>query len=177
MRRIHALAAGCALTCLAGAGALATELPAQATAAASPSIPQVGAFAPGHVYQGTLTGRNVVLGPQSDPTVVARTPPLPAGRYLVTATVAAVISGNDQIVCATAPASLGQQNDGIFGTAGNGSPGGIYGTATITDTWTVTAGGDTINVGCNAFNYGKGTYTGSASITALAVKGVTKTSS
>jgi hypothetical protein len=176
MRRITALAGLCALTGLAGAGVLAGGAAAHATPA-TPQAAQVGTFTPGHVYQGTLTSHNVVLGPQSAPTVVAHTPPLPAGTYLVTATVAAVIAGNDQIVCATAPASLGAQNDGVFGTAGNGSPGGIYGTATITDTWSVRTAGDTINLGCNAFNFGKGTYTGSASITALAVKNVTKASS
>ena len=145
-----------------------------------PRLPQQrrGNLNPGYVYQGTLTSQNVVLGPQSDPTVVVQTPPLPAGTYLVTATVPAVISGNDQIVCATVPASLGiSTNDGVFGTAGNGSPGGIYGTASITDTWRVMTTGDRIDLVCNSFNYGQGTSTGSDSITALATKGITRTNS
>ena len=177
MRPLTRLVAGCALTFLAGSGALAYELPARAAPTSAKTSIDLRPRYPGHVYQGTLTSHNVCS---------ARNLTLPswhtysalAGReYPVTATVAGGHLGNDQIVCATAPASLGDQNDGIFGTAGNGSPGGIYGTATITDTWIIKKAGDTIDLGCNAFNFGKGTYTGSASITALAVQGLTKTSS
>ncbi len=173
MKHKTALGVGVVACCVLAAGLFA-GLPAQA----SPSSATAGKFKPGYVYQGTLTSQNVVLGPQSDPTVVVQTPPLPAGTYLVTATVPAVISGNDQIVCATVPASLGiSTNDGVFGTAGNGSPGAIYGTASITDTWRVMTTGDRIDLVCNSFNYGQGTYTGSDSITALATKGITRTNS
>src|SRR5579863_4446936 len=42
----------------------------------------------------------IVLGPQSNPTIVVQTPPLPAGNYVVTAFAGAVIASNDQVVCA-----------------------------------------------------------------------------
>lgn len=128
-----------------------------------------GAAATG--YQGKLTCcKHLVLGPQWRPTVVVRTPPLPAGKYMVNAIAGAVIAGNDQIVCAVVPSNmLPPGNDGIFGTAGNGSPGPIYGTAPIADTWEVTTAGTSLVLTCNSFNYGKGTYIGAASITALPV--------
>lgn len=108
------------------------------------------------VYQEKIVNQHVVLGPQSAPTTLISSTRLPAGTYMITATVGAVISSHDQIVCAAGV----NGNDGVFGTAGNPGAGGIYGTATITDTWTVTAG-QQITLGCNSFNYGKGTYAGS----------------
>ncbi|CCH78499.1 exported hypothetical protein [Nostocoides japonicum T1-X7] len=120
------------------------------------------------VYQGKVVNQDMVLGPQSSPTTLTQTAPLPAGTYLVTATVAAVISSHDQIVCAAYP---GGGNDGVFGTAGNPGTGGIYGTATMTDTVTVTAG-QRIPVVCNSFNYGLGTYAGSAVVEAVPVAAV-----
>ena len=120
------------------------------------------------VYQAKTVNQHTVLGPQSSPTTLVQTAPLPAGTYLVTATVAAVISSHDQIVCAAYP---GGGNDGVFGTAGNPGTGGIYGTATITDTMTVTAG-QRIPLGCNSFNYGLGTYAGSAVLEAVPVQTV-----
>jgi hypothetical protein len=118
------------------------------------------------VYQGKITGVDIVLGPQSDPTLLVRTPPLPAGRYLVTYAVSAVIASHDQIVCAASNVPAG--NDGVFGTAGNPGTGGIYGTAASTDTITVRAG-QRISVTCNAFNYGKGTWAGNAVLEAVPV--------
>jgi hypothetical protein len=127
-------------------------------------------------YQGKLT-RILVLGPQWSPTVVVKTPPLPAGTYLVNATAGAVIASNDQIVCAVGPSTAPRTNDGIFGTAGNASSGGfIYGTAPIADSWQITTGGTSLDLVCNSFNYGKGTYVGSASITALPVGSLVVTS-
>ena len=127
-------------------------------AAASPVGVQV-------VYQGKVVGGHIVLGPAYAPTVLASTRPLPAGTYLVTATVGAVIASHDQIVCA---AYIPNANDGVFGTAGNPGTGGIYGTAAMTDTITVSAG-QHISVTCNAFNYGKGTYAGDAVLEAVPV--------
>src|SRR6476661_3138347 len=54
-------------------------------------------------------------------TLIATTPSLPVGTYLVHATVGVVIGPNDgHVTCATAPTSVGG-NDGIFGSAGNGA--------------------------------------------------------
>jgi hypothetical protein len=89
---------------------------------------------------------------------------LPAGTYLVTAIVGAVIASHDQIVCAAYTGG----NDGVFGSAGNPGTGFIYGTATMTDTVKVTAG-QQITVGCNSFNYGQGTWAGEAVIEAVPV--------
>lgn len=104
--------------------------------------------------------RNLTLGG----TLIATTPPLPAGTYLVHATANAIIGPNDgHVVCATAPTSIGG-NDGIFGYAGNGAldsgfgPNGVYGNATIVDTWTITTPGDTIYLYCWVGNFGQGTY-------------------
>ena len=85
------------------------------------------------------------------------------------AIVGAVISSHDQIVCAVSNVPDG--NDGVFGTAGNPGTGGIYGTATMLDTITVTAG-QTLTVNCNSFNAGSGTYAGDAVIEATPVRSV-----
>ena len=121
------------------------------------------------VYQGKITGKDIVLGPQSDPSLLVRTAVLPAGTYLVTYSVGAIIASHDQIVCAASNVVPG--NDGLFGTAGNPGTGFIYGTATETDTIKVSAG-QRVSVGCNSFNSGKGTWVGSAVVEALRVAAV-----
>ena len=123
------------------------------------------------VYQGKVVNRDIVLGPQSAPTQVDETVALPGGTYLVTSTVSAVISSHDQIVCATYPGNV-HGNDGVFGTAGNPGTGGVYGTATMTDTLKVAAG-QRITISCNSFNYGLGTYASSAVIEAVPAASVT----
>jgi hypothetical protein len=122
-------------------------------------------------YVGKLTCcPTLVLGPQSSPTVVVQTPPLPAGNYLVSAFAGGVIASNDQIVCAIGPSNAPTSNDGIFGTAGNdGTSGFIYGSAPIVDSWTITTAGTSLDLVCNSFNYGKGTYVAGAAISALKV--------
>jgi hypothetical protein len=121
---------------------------------------------PSIVYQGKIVNKHIVLGPQYAPTLLARTPALPAGTYLMTVTVGAVIASHDQIVCAVSNVPHG--NDGVFGTAGNPGSGSIYCTAAITDTVTESAG-QSISVTCNSFSYGHGTYAGSAVVEALPV--------
>lgn len=117
------------------------------------------------VYEAKIVNQRVVLGPQSAPTTLVSTGVLPAGKYLITATVAAVIASQDQIVCAVS--NVPDTNDGVFGTAGNpGTSGGIYGTATMTDTVQVSAG-QSLWLGCNSFNFGKGTYAGGAVLEAV----------
>jgi hypothetical protein len=127
-----------------------------------------------------LFDKGVVLGPQSNPTLVVQTPALPAGNYLVNATVSAVIASHDQIVCSVSPSAGGGGNY-VFGTAGNGSGTagdgiGIYGTAPIADVVTVKTAGATLQVMCNSFNVGKGGVSGTAvstaQITALPVDAV-----
>jgi hypothetical protein len=134
-----------------------------ATTAPAPTATKIAA-----IYQAKTVNQHLILGPQSAPTTLARTAPLSAGTYLVTAAVAAVISSHDQIVCAAFP---GGGNDGVFGTAGNPGTGSVYGTATITDTVTVTAG-QSIPVVCNSFNYGLGTYAANAVLEAVPVQTV-----
>ena len=119
-----------------------------------------------HVYQGKIVNAHIVLGPQSNPTLLAETPPLPGGTYLVTATVGAVIGSQDNMVCAASNVRAG--NDGVFGTAGNSGTAGDYGTAAMTDTIQVTAG-QQISVTCNSTNFGQGTYAGSAVVEAVRV--------
>jgi hypothetical protein len=144
-----------AAAAIAVAGSIVPALAAQTSATAAKAT----------VYQGKVVNQHAVLGPQSAPTNLVSTRVLPAGKYMVTATVAAVIAPNDQIVCAVS--NVPDTNDGVFGTAGNpASSGGIYGTATITDTITVSAG-QRLWLGCNSFNYGKGTYAGSAVLEAV----------
>jgi hypothetical protein len=149
----------CAAVAAAG---LATGIALPATAASPATRATPVALT---VYQSKIVNQQIVLGPQSDPTVLTSTPPLPSGTYLVTAIAGAVIASHDQIVCAAYP---GSGNDGVFGTAGNPGTGFIYGTATMTDTVTVTAG-QQINLGCNSFNYGLGTLAAEAVLEAIPV--------
>ena len=144
-----------AVTASAALPALAAKQPAAGQAATSLSV-----------YQATITGKDIVLGPQYQPTLLVQTKPLPAGTYLVTYSVGAVIASHDQIVCAASNVVDG--NDGRFATAGNPGTGFIYGTATTTDTISVSAG-QRIRLGCNSFNYGNGTWVSSAVIEALPV--------
>ena len=153
--------ATCAVTAVV-AVTVSAAVPALAAKAPAPGVARATSI----VYQGKIVDRHIVLGPQSAPTLLVRTPTLPAGTYLVTATVGAVISSHDQIVCAVSNVLDG--NDGVFGTAGNPGTGGIYGTAAIADTITVRAG-QHLSLGCNSFNYGKGTYAGSAVLEAVPV--------
>lgn len=149
----------CAAVAAAGLAA-GIALPATAATSATRTIHVAPA-----VYQGKIVNQQIVLGPQSDSTLLTSTPPLPAGTYLVTAIAGAVIASHDQIVCA---AYTSPGNDGVFGTAGNPGTGFIYGTATMTDTVTVTAG-QQINLACNSFNYGLGTWAAEAVLEALPV--------
>ena len=83
------------------------------------------------------------------------------------AIVGAVIASHYQIVCAAYPGG----NDGVFGTAGNPGTGAIYGTAPMTDTVHVTAG-QRIQLSCNSFNFGRGTWAGEAVVEAVPVSHV-----
>jgi hypothetical protein len=148
----------CAAVTVAGlAVGIAVPATAATPAARTAAIPAV--------YQGKTVNQHFVLGPQSSPTLLTSTPRLPAGTYLVTAIAGAVIASHDQIVCA---AYTGADNDGVFGTVGNPGTGSIYGTATMSDTVKVAAG-QRINVSCNSFNYGLGTWAGEAVIEAIPV--------
>lgn len=125
-------------------------------------------------YQGKLVNADLVLGPQSQPTLVVKTPALPKGQFAVHAVVGMVTGTNDQTVCAVSPSSDPAGNDGTFGTTGNGSSatyGGspVYGNAVIEDIVTVPQKGDTLQIWCNAYNYGHGTYAGNASIVAQVI--------
>ena len=152
------------VACAAAAAGLAAGHAAPALATTQPT-PSTLATLP-TVYQGKITGQNIVLGPQSSPTLLTQTRQLPAGTYLVTAIVGATIASHDQIVCATSNVPRG--NDGVFGSAGNPGTGSIYGTATMTDTLVVTAG-QRISVTCNSFHYGLGTTAGDAVVEAVPV--------
>jgi hypothetical protein len=162
-------AAICAATAIAAVTATAA-LPA--IAAKKPPAPTVAAPALtplSIVYQGKIVNQHIILGPQSNATLLVRTPALPAGTYLVTAIVGAIIASHDQIVCAAL--NVPNHNQGVFGTAGNPGTGGIYGTATITDTIHASAG-QHISVTCNSFSFGKGTYAGEAVVEAVPVSHV-----
>ncbi len=150
------------------AAAAAVGLAAGAAMPALAATPTLGTAAtPPAAYQGKIVGQHIVLGPQSNPTLLTQTPRLPAGTYLVTAIVGAVIASHDQIVCAAYPGG----NDGVFGTAGNPGTGAIYGTAPMTDTMHVTAG-QRIQLSCNSFNFGRGTWAGEAVVEAVPVSHV-----
>lgn len=157
------LRAGAAVIAVAAAAAIATQV----VPAFAQSGPQLTTVKP-TVYAAKFVNQHVVLGPQSSATTLLQTKALPAGLYMITATVAAVIYPHDQIVCAVS--NVPNTNDGVFGTAGNPADGtsGIYGTATMTDTIRVTAG-QRLWLGCNSFNYGKGTYAGGANLEAVPV--------
>src|ERR1700759_4052813 len=73
------------------------------------------------VYQGDVKNRTLVLGPQSDPTQIVDTPPLPAGTYLVSYSVGFVLGPADNSVCAAWLKSQPRGNDGVFGVGGNGA--------------------------------------------------------
>lgn len=155
------------LACAASAALAFTASTAVPALAARQSVTSTAETAV--VYQGKIVNQDIVLGPSYAPTLLVQTRALPAGSYLVTAAVGAVIASHDQIVCAAS--NVPHANDGVFGTAGNPGTGGIYGTAAMTDTIRVSAG-QRISVTCNSFNYGKGTYSGSAVIEAVPVASV-----
>jgi len=151
------------IACAAAATTVGLAASIAAPALASAPAPGI-ATTIGTVYQGKIVNQDIVLGPQSSPTLLTQTPKLPAGTYLVTAIVGATIAAHDQIVCAAFPVS----NDGVFGTAGNPGTGSIFGTATVTDTVHVTAG-QRIQLVCNSFNFGLGTSAGDAVVEAVPV--------
>jgi hypothetical protein len=156
-------------TIIAGAAAATAIGLAASIAAPALAIGQPAPAARTHlrtVHQSKIVNQDIVLGPQSSPTLLIQTARLPAGTYLITAIVGASIASHDQIVCATSNVPHG--NDGVFGTAGNPGTGGIYGTATMTDTIQVTTG-QRISVTCNSFNYGLGTAANTAVVEALPV--------
>lgn len=166
------IACAAAATTVGLAAGIAAPALAATSAAAVPAYqgkvvhgPAMGTLTIGTVYQGKIVNQNIMLGPQSSPTLLTQTPALPAGTYLVTASVGAVIASHDQIVCS---AYKGGHNDGVFGTAGNPGTGSIYGTAAMTDTVHVTAG-QRIQLTCNSFNYGLGTTAGDAVVEAVPV--------
>jgi hypothetical protein len=162
LTKVRTLIAGAAATAALGltagiaAPALATTPAPSTTTTTLPTV-----------YQGKIVNQSIVLGPQSNPTLLTQTPPLPAGTYLVTAHVGATIASQDQIVCAVSNVPHG--NDGVFGTAGNpGSAAFVYGSAAMTDTLHATAG-QRISVTCNSFNYGLGTGVSNAVVEAIPV--------
>jgi len=137
----------------------ATMGSASGAGAAAPSAPP-----PPIVYETKVTCcPTILLGGSSNATLIATSPALRAGTYLVHATVGVVMGPNDNVICATAPTSVGG-NDGIFGSAGNGATesgsgaNGVYGIASIVDTWTITTTGDTIYLYCWVGHFGMGTY-------------------
>ena len=147
------------------AGVTVAALAASASAAiAGTNFTTTGSGSP-VVYHAGITNQHLVLGPQSSPTTLVVTPPLKAGSYSVAYQVGVVMGGNDQVVCAAWIQNdpTGNTNDGVFGTAGNGSPGGIYGSARAVDVIRVQAG-QQISLGCNSFNFGHGTYAGEAQL-------------
>jgi hypothetical protein len=127
------------------------------------------------VYQGDIKNRSIVLGPQSNPTHIVDTPPLPVGTYLVSYSVGFVLGRLDNGVCAAAPASTPHGNDGVFGVGGNGATesgtgaAGIYGNGVAFDTITITQPNDRISIYCNSANE-RGTYVGGATIVAIPVR-------
>ena len=146
--------------CVLATAGLAVALVGTGAGVASANVAAANDTSPHAVYEAKTVSQHVVLGGQSSPTTLVTSPALPGGTYEVSAIVGGVISPNDQIVCA---AYLPGQNDGVFGTAGNGAsaPGGVYGTAAIADTVTV-APGQRVALTCNSFNPGRGSYASDA---------------
>jgi hypothetical protein len=126
------------------------------------------------VYQTIRQGNPIVLGPQSQPTVLGKTPALGAGTYLVHFDVHLVMGPNDNVVCAAWFSNLPFGNDGVFALAGNGAtnsgrgPNGVYATATADDTITVT-NGQAIGLTCNVGHFGQGIYAGEWSLAATKI--------
>jgi hypothetical protein len=156
------------------------------SAATAPSASDRAATAaaglPG-AYQGALRNATLTLGAQAHPTLVVSTPRLPAGNYLVTYSVSAVMGptrgGAENVVCGATPTAA-PHNDGLFGVAGNGSqtsgdgPSGVYGSAAQTDIIRI-ATRTRVRVWCNSGTGTAGTYVSGASITALRVGTVVTT--
>jgi hypothetical protein len=149
MKRLHSTLGAAVL--VTGALAAGATLAPQAARSAGRPKPIV--------YQTKQTCCDpTVLGGQASPTRVLQSGPLSPGTYLVHALVGLNMGAYDNVVCATTPDSLGyRNNDSVFGGAGNGSgTAGVYGSAAIEDTWTVSAG-DRIDITCNVTNPGSGT--------------------
>ena len=95
---------------------------------------------------------------------VVRTPPLPAGTYLVSATELAAVDTNDDVYCYI------QSVRGTYGTASYGAygPASSYQWATfsVNDSLTVSAG-DQIALNCSDYNADSYTYSYNATITAI----------
>jgi hypothetical protein len=131
-----------------------------AASSATSSTQSATAVAKPIVYETKLACcQSIVIGSQSSPTLIAQSPTLATGKYLVHATVGVDLGANDNVVCATTPDSLGQgNNDGIFGGVGNGaSSSPVYGSDVIVDTWKITTAGDKLDLVCNVTNPGAGT--------------------
>ncbi len=108
-----------------------------------------------------------MLGPQYAPTTITTSKVLPVGTYLITANVGVVMGPltqgtQDGAVCAVND-TAGVAGS-IFGWAGNGAlrsgtgPNGIYGTAVMDGTMTITQPADQLRIVCNATDPGHGTY-------------------
>jgi hypothetical protein len=129
-------------------------------------------------YQVQRNGQNLVLGPQSQPSLVLRSKPIPEGTYLVQAEVGVVMGpatgpgGQEGVVCAVGTTSPGDVVDSLFGGSGNGSstsgtgPNGTYGSVDMIGTVRINAPGDHLVVHCNSTQGTQGTYTGQAQLLA-----------
>jgi hypothetical protein len=166
VRRISLLAAVAVVAAALGVGMAVAEEKITTTGKGKPAV-----------YQGTITGQSVVLGPQAKPTHIVNSPALPAGQYVVQYSVGAVIGHNDNVVCAAS--NVPGANDGVFGTAGNGSTesgegaGGIYGSASAVDTIVIAKSGEQVSITCNSGQGNKGTYVAYASLVLTKVGAVT----
>jgi hypothetical protein len=165
---------------MAAAAATAVALGASTVAMAGTPFNTTGSGLP-IVYNAKITNQVLALGPQWNPTHVLDTPPLKGGRYVVNYQVGAVIGRLDNVVCAAwiKDDPSGNTNDGVFGTAGNGSvdsgtgPAGIYGSASAVDVISVHTG-QQLTITCNSANGDRGTYIGSASIVATKIGTLTQ---
>lgn len=132
----------------------------------------------GTTYQHSVGGLNIVLGPQSSPTIVTVTNALAPGLYDIRALVGVVMGPvtngtQDGAVCAVN--DMDNLLPSLFGTAGNGSsvsgtgPNGIYGTASMEGTWAVKTANDKMRIVCNATDPGQGTYVDGLNIEATVI--------
>jgi len=118
-----------------------------------------------NVYQGRLVGPAIEFGAQAHPTILASTPALPAGTYLITAMAASVVDTPGWITCF---ANLAGKTDGVIGFAGDPGTNGNYGTPAVTDTIVVPAG-QKLFLSCYSTN-STGSSSGSAIVNAVQVQ-------
>ena len=85
-------------------------------------------------------------------------------------TVGLSAAGDDNVVCAAAPQI--DSNDGVFSSAGNGSPNTVYGNAVAVDTIKVT-NGQQIYLTCDS-NNNAGSSVGVVSLPAMKIGKLTK---